>query len=478
MPLTAEFLDALDEHPIPHLVVGDDGTILSVNAAAARLVGAGAREMIGRPWQSLLRGSELDRAGHLTLPASGEWHLTDQAGAAIRCNLSTLPIEVVDGASGLVAITDLRSTDEVAASLRTREMSLRDLADGVPGALVRYTLQPDGTDVIDYVSHGCFDLWEVEAEEVERSSAVLWDQVIDEDVGPMRESIVRSSEDLAPWFHEWRTRTPSGKDKWLQGSGRPRRLADGCIEWHAFILDITERKEHDRAQERVIQRSRDQLRRLAARLQEVREEERKELARDLHDQVGQYLTVMGMDLHQIGLHGPVQGAAREHMNHLSMLLDETVGIVQMITGRLRPPVLDELGLGRAIAGHVTARLESPRGVEWILDVDEDDGALRELDSDRAMALFRVFQESTTNVLRHSNASKAWIRLRAEDGAVVLEVEDDGDGITDEQLGGAESLGLIGMRERVASIGGTLEIGPREGGGTSLRAVAPLETSVG
>ena len=473
MPLAADFLEALKSHPTPYIAVGDDGAVLSMNHAATQLLGPGSRAAIGDTWRTLLRPSERARAEESPLPSPGEWELSDEAGSPIRCRLSMLPLEVFEGVALLVALTDIRTEEEIDTSLRNREMTFRQMAGSVPGALFRYVLFPDGTDAVKYVSPGCFDLWELEAEDVEQDTTRLWKMVAADDIKGLQASVMHSTQSLEPWFHEWRITTPSGRHKWLQGSARPIRQSDGSTLWNSFVLDVTERKLHEQQQSEVIRGSREQLRSLAVRLQDVREEERKELALELHDQVGQYLTVMGMDLHEIrtrcdeGVH-PVSS-----IEHLSTMLDETLDIVQSLTARLRPPMLDARGLGPAITAHVEKRLSLEGGVVFHLDIDGRSEASRGLDPNRALAVFRVFQESTTNVLRHSEATEAWVRLSVDDDGIVLEVEDNGVGITQERTDERLSLGLIGMRERMHAIGGTFMAGAGPRGGTLVRATAPL-----
>lgn len=473
MPFAADFLEALKAHPTPYITVGEDGTVLFMNHAATQLLGPGSRATIGDTWRTLLRPSERARAEGSPLPSPGEWALSDEAGSPIRCRLSMLPLEVFEGVALLVALTDVRTEEEINTSLRHREMTFRQMAGSVPGALFRYVLFPDGTDAVKYVSPECVDLWELEAEDVERDATRLWTMVDADDVEGLQSSIMNSNQSLEPWFHEWRITTPSGKRKWLQGSARPLRQSDGSTLWNSFVLDVTERRLHEQQQSEVIRRSREQFRSLAVRLQDVREEERKQLALELHDQVGQYLTVMGMDLHQIRSDCGEGKSPVPSIDHLAAMLDETLDIVQSLTARLRPPMLDARGLGPAITAHVEKRLSSEGGVVFHLDIDGRNGASRSLDPNRSLAVFRVFQESTTNVLRHSAATEAWIRLSVDADAIVLEVEDNGVGIAQERTDESVSLGLIGMRERMHAIGGTFSVRPGPHAGTIVRATAPL-----
>jgi len=128
------------------------------------------------------------------------------------------------------------------AELRADAASFRSMADNVPGALFRYLMHVDGRSAVHYMSPRCFDLWEVPAEQIVDDATLLWGMVDAEDLPGMQASVMQSAQTLEPWRWEWRITTPSGRHKWLQGMGQPRRQPDGSTLWDSLILDITERK--------------------------------------------------------------------------------------------------------------------------------------------------------------------------------------------------------------------------------------------
>ena len=226
--------------------------------------------------------------------------------------------------------------------------------------------------------------------------------------------------------------------------------------------DITERK---LAQEER-QRSMERLRALAARLQSVREEERKRVAREIHDQLGQILTAIKIDLSAV-----VREFSADQANRTSSILklvDETIQSVRRISTELRPGILDDLGLVDAVewAGE---DFEARTGTKCRLDLPEDDISV---DPEQATAVFRIFQETLTNVARHADASEIEVRLAKDDRDLTLEVHDNGGGIPEDKLSNGESLGILGMRERALLLGGELTISGAPGEGTTVRLRIP------
>lgn len=141
------------------------------------------------------------------------------------------------------------------SELRTTQKRFSDLAANVPGAIFRYILFADGNDMVEYMSPGCVDIWELAPADIETDPTRLWDIIVPEDINDMRSSISRSAAFMDLWKHRWRVVTKSGKQKWLQGYATPEPLADGAIVWNTLILDVTvevEALEKQRLTERLI----------------------------------------------------------------------------------------------------------------------------------------------------------------------------------------------------------------------------------
>jgi signal transduction histidine kinase len=231
------------------------------------------------------------------------------------------------------------------------------------------------------------------------------------------------------------------------------------------MMDVTERK---RSQEQLHE-SRAALRMLAARQQDVREEERTRIAREIHDSLGQALTALKLQLAAAQTAAAQEPPAlRERLSETSFMVDDLVKTVRRIATELRPPILDQLGL--------------PAAVEWMArDFRRRTGIACEptvlitqglVKGELGTALFRIIQEALTNVSRHAGAMQVQVELGLKSGCVTLEVRDDGCGITEAAATGPTSLGILGMRERAAALGGVLEVAPRSGSGTRVTAWFP------
>jgi two-component system sensor histidine kinase UhpB len=232
------------------------------------------------------------------------------------------------------------------------------------------------------------------------------------------------------------------------------------------ILDITARKKAEKA----LQETTERLRTFSSRLQDVREEERTAIARELHDELGQAMTGLRMDLAMCSDKLP-DGRAdlQERLSQMIRLADENIALVQSISSQLRPPVLDVLGLGPAVEWLVE-ELARRSDLEFDLGLASED---IDLDPKSSIAAFRVVQEALTNVIRHAQAKKVRIRLSTFEDQLVAEIADDGVGIPADAIDHPRSIGLLGMSERAIAQGGSLEIEGEVGAGTRVLLALPL-----
>ena len=271
---------------------------------------------------------------------------------------------------------------------------------------------------------------------------------------------------------EYRYRRKDTGESWIGSlSFSPVHAEDGSITGAVITArDVTDRK---RAEETLrhsekIALQREQFQALAERLRRAREEERTRVARDLHDQIGQILTAIKLDLTWMGRHLPTgKEELRGRLHGTIGLINEGVRSVRKICSGLRPGVLDDLGLAAAIEWQGN-EFSLRTGIECVISVPAND---LNLEGDQATEFFRIFQECLTNVMRHAEASSVRVALSEEDGDLVLAVADDGKGFCESEA--SESLGFLGMKERAQVCGGTLDIASSPGCGTTVTLRVPL-----
>jgi PAS domain S-box-containing protein len=245
-------------------------------------------------------------------------------------------------------------------------------------------------------------------------------------------------------------------------------LVAGRRYYTAILRDATRRKQYEDA----LKAQKEEMRELSARVLEAREEEKTLIARELHDELGQMLTALKMDLAWMRERLPADSAELAgKARQMNAMLDQTVASVRRISADLRPLMLDDLGLTDA-AQWLVEDFGRRAGIECRLDLNADAG-LDALERPAATAVYRALQESLTNIARHSGAKSARIALGLRNGTLELEIEDDGRGISREEIAMSRSLGLKGMRERIGYLGGSLEVEGTPGRGTRVRVRLPV-----
>jgi PAS domain S-box-containing protein len=348
-------------------------------------------------------------------------------------------------------------------SLHETELRFQQLAQNIHE--VFWMVDPRAKRLL-YVSPGFEQIWGRPCEAVYPDSGSFLETVHKDDRRCAAAGYAHQLDGQLPIEHEYRIQRPDGTICWIRDRGFP--ICDQNGERYRLVRiteDITERKRV----EGELQNSLTQLRSLTARLQSIREEERKTVAREIHDELGQALTSIKLDLSSW-----VRELALDPKNlpkrplSILKLVDQTIQTVRRISTELRPGILDDLGLVAAVEW-ASEEFADRTGTECHLDLPDE----IMVDQDLAIAVFRILQETLTNVARHANASQLNVRMVQEAGSLYLEVRDNGCGVNEETLSARGSLGILGMRERALLLGGELTIRGVPGYGTSVTVRLPV-----
>lgn len=251
------------------------------------------------------------------------------------------------------------------------------------------------------------------------------------------------------------------------------QIKDGAVENLTLICsDISERVSY----EKTIKDTNEKLHALAAHLQTIREEERTLIAREIHDQLGQELTALKMDISFLSKKieksrvNPDWDGIQDGLKSMNNIIDQTIGSVRRIASELRPDILDKLGLKEAIEWHAE-EFEKRSGIKCRVNTNSEE---LNFSSVLNTTIYRIVQESLTNVARHSKATKAEINIHVSDELIYLRICDDGKGIKQSEIENSKSLGLVGIKERAYNVDGTFEISGEPGKGTVININIPIK----
>jgi len=458
------------------LLTDPGGVIRGANAQASSLFGYAAGELTGMEIDHLVteglhraHRSGLSRvmpAG--TMETGGEFSGLRKDGSLFPADISLSPVETPAGTYIISVIRDVTERVHLEEARRESEERYRSLVDLSPEAIVvhaagtivyvneataRLLLAPSRESLIgrlflDFVPPDY-------KEEVLRRMAAPPEDVLKE--GPLLVKATRGD----------------GQEFYLEAIGS--RITYGGLPASQVILrDISDRV---RAYEEL-RASREQLRRLSTHLQSARESERSAIAREIHDELGGALTALKFDIASFeevlppGDAGGIRDTVMEKLESMSALIDTTVQTMRRIITQLRPVLLDSLGLDAAIEW-LAEDFEHRTGIRCETRIQGGEGLA---DRDRATAVYRIVQETLTNVARHAGATRVAITMEAAGENLRLTVHDNGKGVKEEELGAPGSFGIMGMKERALILGGEFTLAAAHGGGTIVTLTLPPDGS--
>jgi PAS domain S-box-containing protein len=454
--------------PLGYIHIDANGRVVDWNPAAERLFGYDKEEAVGKPCLELIVPAPIDAhvqeivrriwAGDMHAHSVNENRAKD--GNIITCEWFNTPLIEADGSfAGVISLAqDVTERKRAEEALARDALLLANVRDCV--------IVTDLEGIVTFWNEGATRLFGWRADEmVGRPMVERVPESARARMAAESQAIVLGK-DFSGELEDYRK---DGSRVWIDA--RVTRITDATgrpVGLIGLAHDITDRKLGEEALREYAER----LQGLSRRVVEVQEEERRHLARELHDEIGQSLTAIGINL---------QAVKRSCGASMLPQLEECIGIVDSAIQQvrhlsldLRPTMLDDLGLVSALRWYLDHQAQRV-GYRARLAADADDVCVCPA---IATAAFRVAQEALTNVARHARARRVNVRLRLRDGAVRLVVRDDGAGFNPKATlrrgGNGEGLGLLGMRERAALLGGRVSIHSAPGRGTEVRLIVPLE----
>jgi PAS domain S-box-containing protein len=444
----------------------DDFKYVDVNEAFHSLFGFEKSEVIGNTAIGLgimtpeTRNAILLKADHQGIISNVETDLKSKSGEIKHVILSSENINVQDKNYRFTVVHDITKRKRAEKALRKSEARLnkaQQIAHIGSWELIESTRELHWSDET-------FRIFGYTPREVETTMELFMQHIHPENKAALLESIEAARISQKPYSVDHQIILRDGKVRFVHEqaeiiynhSGQPEK-------WFGTVQDITERKNT----ENELVKSVDQLRQLSEHVEKVREEERISISRELHDDLGQALTAVKIDLGLISQ--KVTGSdVGLKINKVNALVGETIKTVQRITSQLRPPIIDDLGLVAAIDWY-TNEFVQRTGIEVLHTMDSKIS----MSAQASLIIFRIMQESLTNIARHSKATHVEIVLSNGGDFIDFSISDNGIGISETKINSKESFGIISMKERTASLGGTFDINYKRGCGTEIKLMLPL-----
>jgi two-component system, NarL family, sensor histidine kinase UhpB len=474
-PLAGPFANLLLATHEAIVMVDEAQTVVALNPAAEQLLGCTAGAALGQSlerflpprWRDahagLVQGFAAEHVAQRTMAEGRRVDVQRADGRCTRAAISLSRVEMVVAGRAQVYFAALMRdlSEEQALQEKVSQLERRMRAVFELSPIGMWICENERLVVANRAAARLFGVEQVE-QLLGRSLYALLDDGAHE---PLRQEITRVlAGDVSGAIVASRLRRVDGQLREIEIA--LASLPDhGVTTVQMVVNDVTER----RREAAELRRSRRALRELSASVVEAREEERQRISRELHDELGQRLTALKIDLGNLATAAQL-APADARVADMSAMLDDTLASVRRIASDLRPLMLDDLGLTAAIewlARDASRRMGIPVSAQ--LPADEP-----RLDPRVSIALYRMVQEALTNVARHAQASSVQIALTAQDGWLQLTVADDGIGVAASALQRAGSFGLLGLRERAHMLGGEVEVGARQERGTRLQVRLPMQ----
>ena len=348
---------------------------------------------------------------------------------------------------------------------------LQAIIGNVPAVTFRARCAENGRDfVFSYVSNWSANLFGVESDELIKAPDLFRLSLHEGEKASFDVSLEHSASKLVFWNWEGRIVFSGCGEKWINLRAMPRRCGDGAVEFDGVMFNITRNKRV----ESELEESRKNLRKLAALDAMAREEERKHIAREVHDELGQILTALRINISLLRIQfGGSNPQLMEKLPGIIRLVDRALCGVRNVSTDLRPAALD-MGLISALKW-LSKEFSEHTAIPCVMEIEGRDIDVGE---ELAVGIFRIVQESLTNVARHAETDSVRISMERLDGKLSVKVSDFGKGFDPLSRGAGESFGLMGMRERAYALGGDFNISSAPGRGTTVSVCIPIRQEEG
>lgn len=350
--------------------------------------------------------------------------------------------------------------------LMDTEARVEAIISNAPGLVFELELDAEGNVAFTYLSGGCKALLGLDASELMRESQLFFSMMNHKDQASLRKHL-NSVELVLPVDWEGRVWVNAWQDnKWINLRATPRMLGDARVQWVGIMINITQSKK----EKHELQESRRELAQLTAHMNQIKELERTKIAREVHDDLGGNLTAIKIGLASITNRlNAGQTVAVDQAKRLESIVDSTFEAIHKISSDLRPNILD-LGIVAALKWQAK-QFEKQLGIKCTFATNPADITVN---PDQAITLFRICQESMSNIAKHAHASNVHVDLKQQNDEIMMKISDNGVGINSIDTYKLNSFGLRGMQERVAALCGSFDIDQLPEQGTVVTVILPIE----
>jgi len=353
------------------------------------------------------------------------------------------------------------------SEISQKSLRLDNFIANLPCMAFQLVLESNGKYYFSYIGDGCQTLLGLSHRLLETDINAFLQLIHPEESPSFSESMKRSAQNLSFWSWEGRVTLANGEVKWLALGSTPQIRKDGNVEWEGLIVNVTQTK----LDELELIRSQEQLREFSSHIQDAKEQERLRIAREVHDEIGGLLTAIKMDLAWIKERLPkTKKVLTDKTTTIENLVDKAMTAARNLAHSLRPGYLDSFGIVAAIEMEAD-EFEQRTGIKCLLTHNEDEIEM-ELHPDVSIALFRIFQESLTNIMKHAHATEVKVLIHNSPELIELTINDNGLGFSQDARSKPRSFGLRGIQERGAHFGGEVSITSTPGKGTTVAVKIP------